>query len=83
MGLAVGFGAQSLVKDIITGFFIIYERQYDVGDYITAAGLSGIVEEIGLKDYQAEGLVRRCSCDTQRPCGQDDQQEPGGIPCAG
>jgi len=49
LGLAVGFGAQSLVKDIITGFFIIYERQYDVGDYITAAGLSGIVEEIGLR----------------------------------
>lgn len=49
VGLAVGFGAQSLVKDIITGFFIIYERQYDVGDYITAAGLSGIVEEVGLR----------------------------------
>ena len=49
VGVAVGFGAQSLVKDIITGFFIIYERQYDVGDYITAAGLSGVVEEIGLR----------------------------------
>ncbi len=49
LGLAVGFGAQSLVKDIITGFFIIYERQYDVGDYIMVAGLSGEVEEIGLR----------------------------------
>lgn len=49
VGLAVGFGAQSLVKDVITGFFIIYERQYDVGDYITAAGLSGFVEEVGLR----------------------------------
>ncbi|MGI6632492.1 MAG: mechanosensitive ion channel family protein [Bacillota bacterium] len=49
VGLAVGFGAQSLVKDVITGFFIIYERQYDVGDYITAAGLSGVVEEVGLR----------------------------------
>ncbi len=49
VGLAVGFGAQSLVKDVITGFFIIYERQYDIGDYITAAGLSGVVEEIGLR----------------------------------
>jgi small-conductance mechanosensitive channel len=49
VGLAVGFGAQSLVKDVITGFFIIYERQYDVGDYITAAGLSGVVEDISLR----------------------------------
>ncbi len=49
LGLAVGFGAQSLVKDIITGFFIIYERQYDIGDYISAAGLSGVVEDIGLR----------------------------------
>ena len=49
VGLAVGFGAQSLVKDVITGFFIIYERQYDVGDYITVAGLSGVVQEVGLR----------------------------------
>ncbi len=49
LGLAIGFGAQNLVRDVITGFFIIYERQYDIGDYITAAGLSGVVEEIGLR----------------------------------
>jgi len=49
LGVAVGFGAQNLVRDVITGFFIIYERQYDVGDYITAADVSGIVEEIGLR----------------------------------
>lgn len=48
-GLAVGFGAQNLVRDVITGFFIIYERQYDVGDYVTVADVSGIVEEIGLR----------------------------------
>lgn len=49
LGVAIGLGAQNLVRDIITGFFIIYERQYDVGEYITAAGLSGIVEEVGLR----------------------------------
>lgn len=49
LGLAVGFAAQNLVRDIINGFFIIYERQYDVGDYITIAGVSGIVEEVGLR----------------------------------
>ncbi len=49
LGLAVGFAAQNLVRDIINGFFIIYERQYDIGDYITVAGVSGIVEEVGLR----------------------------------
>ncbi len=48
-GLAVGFGAQSLVKDIITGFFILFEEQYNVGDYVQIAGKSGIVEEMGLR----------------------------------
>lgn len=47
--LAVGFGAQSLVKDVITGFFIIFEDQFGVGDYITINNLSGTVEEIGLR----------------------------------
>lgn len=49
LGLAVGFGAQNLVRDVITGFFIILEDQYGVGDYITAAGLTGFVEEVGLR----------------------------------
>lgn len=49
LGVAVGFGAQNLVRDIITGFFIIYERQYDIGDYVSTAGVSGTVEEIGLR----------------------------------
>lgn len=49
VGLAVGFGAQSLVRDVITGFFILLEDQFAVGDYITAAGVSGTVEEMGLR----------------------------------
>lgn len=48
-GLAVGFGAQSLVKDVITGFFILFEDQFGVGDYITIDKYSGIVEEVGLR----------------------------------
>lgn len=48
-GLAIGFGAQNLVRDIITGFFILFEDQYSVGDYITVNKYSGIVEEIGLR----------------------------------
>lgn len=52
VGLAVGFGAQGLVSDIVTGFFILLEKQIDVGDYITVAGYSGIVEQVGLRTTQ-------------------------------
>lgn len=48
-GLAIGFGAQSLVRDIISGFFIIFEDQFSVGDYIFTSGVEGTVEEIGLR----------------------------------
>lgn len=48
-GLAIGFGAQSLVKDIITGFFILLEDQYSVGDYIQIDSYDGIVEDLGLR----------------------------------
>lgn len=48
-GLAIGFGAQSLVKDIIAGFFIIFEDQFSVGDYIETSGIEGDVEIIGMR----------------------------------
>lgn len=49
LGLAIGFGAQSLVKDVITGFFIILEDQFAVGDVIQTGTLKGTVEIIGLR----------------------------------
>jgi len=49
VGLAIGFGAQNLVRDIITGFFIIFEDQFSVGDYVNVSGIEGTVEEIGLR----------------------------------
>ncbi|RXZ83895.1 mechanosensitive ion channel family protein [Paenibacillaceae bacterium] len=49
VGLAIGFGAQSLVKDIITGFFIIVEDQFAVGDVIETGSFKGTVEVIGLR----------------------------------
>ena len=49
MGLAVGFGAQSLVKDFLAGMFILIENQYNVGDVIEAAGAKGQVEKITLR----------------------------------
>lgn len=48
-GLAVGFGAQSLVKDLITGFFILSEDQYAIGDYVKIGDYEGVVEELGLR----------------------------------
>lgn len=48
-GLAIGFGAQSLVKDIIAGFFIVFEDQFSVGDYIEIGDIEGDVEVIGLR----------------------------------
>ena len=54
-GLAIGFGAQSLVKDVITGFFIIFEDQFGVGDYIKLNGAEGTVYEIGLRTTKIKG----------------------------
>jgi small conductance mechanosensitive channel len=49
LGIAVGFGAQSLVKDVITGMFILLENQYARGDVVTIAGATGLVEDINLR----------------------------------
>lgn len=49
IGLAVGFGGQYLVRDVVTGLFIILENQYRVGDSIEVSGLSGKVEDISLR----------------------------------
>jgi small-conductance mechanosensitive channel len=51
-GLAVGFGAQSLVKDVINGFFILTEDQYGVGDVIEIEGKTGLVEKMNLRITQ-------------------------------
>ncbi len=48
-GLAIGFGAQSMVKDVISGFFILLEDSVRVGDVVEVAGVSGLVEEIRLR----------------------------------
>ncbi|HZJ57195.1 MAG TPA: mechanosensitive ion channel family protein [Clostridia bacterium] len=55
-GLAIGFGAQSLVRDVITGFFIIFEDQYSVGDFIKIEDITGTVEEIGLRITKIRGF---------------------------
>ena len=49
LGLAIGFGAQRLVRDLISGLFILGEGQFDVGDWVTIGGVTGHVEEMGLR----------------------------------
>lgn len=49
LGLALGVGAQSLIRDFITGFFIILEDQFAMGDYIVSGDMAGTVEEIGFR----------------------------------
>ncbi|WP_379970836.1 mechanosensitive ion channel family protein [Ectobacillus sp. sgz5001026] len=49
IGLAIGFGAQNLVRDVITGFFILLEDQFSVGDYVKLGRFEGVVQEIGLR----------------------------------
>jgi len=48
-GLAIGFGAQTLVHDFINGFFILLENQYDIGDTVRIAGVKGTVERMSLR----------------------------------
>jgi small conductance mechanosensitive channel len=48
-GLAIGFGAQTLVHDFINGFFILFENQYDIGDNVRIAGVKGMVERMSLR----------------------------------
>src|SRR5438128_3797281 len=48
-GLAIGFGAQTMVHDFINGFFILFENQYDIGDMVRVAGVKGTVEAMSLR----------------------------------
>ncbi|MCH8741805.1 mechanosensitive ion channel [Patescibacteria group bacterium] len=56
LGLAIGFGSQSLVKDIVSGLFILIEDQYRVGDWVNIDGTEGKVEDINLRRTILRGL---------------------------
>ncbi len=55
-GLAIGFGAQNLVKDVISGFFILLEDSIRVGDVVQIAGVGGLVEEVKLRTITLRDL---------------------------
>jgi len=49
IGLAIGFGSQGLVQDMVTGFFIVFEEQFNVGDMVEIPPHVGVVQELGLR----------------------------------
>ncbi len=71
-GLAIGFGAQTLVKDFINGFFILAENQYDIGDTVKIAGVQGVVEMMTLRRTvlrDADGTVHTVPSSTIQVVG--------------
>ncbi|HXV23466.1 MAG TPA: mechanosensitive ion channel domain-containing protein [Alphaproteobacteria bacterium] len=56
VGLAIGFGAQTLVKDVITGFFILIEESISVGDVVALDGHSGVVESMTIRSVRLRDL---------------------------
>lgn len=48
-GLAIGFGAQRLVRDVVSGFFLLAENQFAVGEVVTIGAITGVVEEVGMR----------------------------------
>lgn len=56
ISLAIGFGAQSLVKDLVTGFFLLMEEQFALGDFVEINGKSGTIEKISLRTVKFRSL---------------------------
>lgn len=56
IGLAVGFGSQKLVQDVINGIFILFEDSMAVGDVVTANSISGVVEQLSIRSLRLRGL---------------------------
>ena len=52
LGIAIGFGAQTLVRDVITGLFLLLENVMQVGDVVTLGGMSGVVEELSVRSIR-------------------------------
>ena len=56
IGLAVGFGSQTLVRDVITGIFLLFEDSVAVGDVVTLSGLSGTVEQLSIRSIRLRAM---------------------------
>ena len=56
VGIAIGFGAQAIVRDVIAGFMLLVEDQYSIGDVVAIGGVTGTVQEIRLRTTVLRGL---------------------------
>ncbi len=56
VALVVGFGAESLIEDVVTGTFMLFENQYNVGDIVEIDGFRGVVKEIGIRTTSIEDV---------------------------
>ena len=93
VGIAVGFGAQTLIRDWLAGIFIVLENQFSEGDHVQIAGVDGIVEEFGLRRTtlrDAEGVVHSVpngaivvSSNLTRPRGSPAVQADAPMPAQG
>ena len=80
-GVALGFGAQSLVKDFLAGIFILVEDQYGVGDIIDAGEATGTVEAVSLRTTRIRDVKGTDVARPQRADPPGRQQEPAVGPC--
>jgi small-conductance mechanosensitive channel len=55
IGVAIGFGSQKLVQDVVTGMFVLFENAIQVGDWVTVSGLSGKVEQLSVRTIWLRG----------------------------
>ena len=90
-GVALGFGAQSLVRDFLAGVFILVEDQYGVGDHVDVGAATGRVERVTLRVtrlrdesgviwYVPNGEIRRVGNRSQRAGGEPDVDDAAGEP---
>ena len=79
-GVALGFGAQTLVRDFLSGLFIVIEDQFGVGDTVDLQDVAGTVEEVSLRSTEDPGRRRRALDGVQRRDRQGGQRHQGLVP---
>lgn len=82
LGVVVGFGAQKLVRDVMTGTFILLEGQFYVGETITIGSVTGVVEEVGIRVTRVRDEVGRLNLIPNGDIGQMINHSRGGLEAA-
>lgn len=77
--LALGIGAQSLIKDVVTGFFMMFEKQFSVGDYVKLDDIEGTVTATAMRVTYLKNFAGQPDYHTQRHDRSGDQLFPDGF----